>query len=88
MANTLYTSARTRFLQGDFNWTSQTFNVVLVSQTIYTPQTDTHEFYSSPQAGVIAGPVSLASKTIVAGAAAANNVTFNTVSGAAINYII
>lgn len=88
MSNTLYEKARERFLSAQFNWTSDTFNLVLVTNTIYTPNTTTHEFYSSPQSGVIAGPVALAGKTIVSGAADANDVTFTTVNGATINYII
>lgn len=88
MANSLYDEARERLLLGSFAWTSDTFNLVLVNNTSYTVALTTHEFYVSAQGGVVAGPVALASKTVVAGAADANDVTFTTVTGAVIGSIV
>ena len=89
MPNSLYDSARERLLLGSFNWTSDAFNLVLVDGTpSYTVSLTTHTFYSSVQGSVVSGPVALASKTIVAGAAAASNVTFTGVSGPSIESIV
>lgn len=88
MANALYDKARERLLRGQFDWINDTMNCVLVDNGTYTVNLTTHEFYNAAQAGVIAGPVALASKAIVAGAADANDVTFSSVSGASIESII
>lgn len=88
MANALYDKARERLLRGQFDWINDTMNCVLVDNGTYTVNLTTHEFYNAAQAGVIAGPVALASKAITAGAADANDVTFSSVAGASIESII
>lgn len=89
MPNSLYDEARERLLLGSFNWTSDTFNLVLVNTaSSYTVSLTSHEFYVSAQGGVIAGPVALASKAIVAGAADAADATFTGVSGSVIGAIV
>jgi hypothetical protein len=88
MANALYDKARERLLRGQFDWINDTMSVVLVDNGTYTVNLTTHEYYNAVQAGVIAGPVALASKTIVSGAADANDVTFSSVSGASIESIV
>lgn len=89
MANTLYDSARQRFLEAQLNWQSDTIKVLLVSTASYTPQTAVHQFVAdvSPTAR-IAGPMTLASKTTTGGAADAADITFTSVSGASIQAII
>lgn len=87
MANALYDKARERLLLAQFNWTSDTFECVLGTSSIYTVNLTTHEFYSAMNAGVVAGPVALASKAVTAGAADANDVTFSSVSGTTIQFI-
>lgn len=88
MPNSLYDSARERLLLGSFSWTSDTFNLVLVDNTPYTVSLTSHVFYVSVQGSVIAGPVALASKAVVAGAADAADATFLTVTGASIESIV
>lgn len=88
MANALYDKARERLLRGQFDWINDTFNCVLVDNGTYTVNLSTHEFYNAVQAGVIAGPVALAAKAVVSGAADANDVTFSSVSGASIESIV
>ena len=44
MANTLYDYARQRFLEGQFNWMTDTIKVILVDTGAYTPQTAIHQY--------------------------------------------
>ncbi len=88
MANALYEKGRERLLKAQFNWIDDIFNVVLVDTGVYTPNLTAHEFYNAVQAGVVAGPIALASKAVVSGAADANDVTFSSVSGASIEAIV
>lgn len=88
MSNALYEKGRERLLKAQFDWINDTFNVVLVDNGVYTPNLTSHEYYNAVQAGVVAGPVSLASKAVTAGAADANDVTFSSVSGASIESIV
>ena len=37
MANALYDLARKRFLEGAFDWTSDTIKAILVDTALYTP---------------------------------------------------
>jgi len=89
MANTLYDKGRQRFLEANINWLTDTMKVVLVDTSAYTANFSTHEFYSDISgSAVIAGPVTLTSKTTTGGAADAADVTFTSVSGASIEAII
>lgn len=89
MANTLYDHARQRFLEGQFNWLTDTIKVILVDTGAYTPQTAVHQYLSDVSASArIAGPVTLTAKTTTGGAADAADVTFTSVSGPSIEAII
>jgi len=88
MANALYEKGRERLLKAQFDWINDVFNVVLVDTGVYTPNLTSHEYYNAVQAGVVAGPVPLAAKAVVSGAADANDVTFSSVSGASIEAIV
>ncbi len=88
MSNTLYDHARELFATGGIKWTSDTFKVYLVSSA-YTPSTSSHTVLSDVSSTArIAGPVALSSCTADAGACDAADITFSSVSGSAINYII
>ncbi|RMX08492.1 hypothetical protein D8I35_05285 [Corticibacter populi] len=89
MANTLYAKARQRFLEGQFNWLTDTIKVVLVDTGAYTPQTEVHEFYSDIASSArVTTPVTLTTKTTTNGAADAADCTFTSVSGASIEAIV
>lgn len=88
MANALYDNARSRLLAGLFDWESDTWQVILVDNGSYTVNLATHEYYSSPQGAVVAGPETLGTPTIVNGAADGDNVTFSGVTGPSIESII
>ena len=89
MANTLYDSARQRFLEAQINWMTDTIKVLLVSTSGYTPQTAVHQYLADiPVSARIAGPVTLTAKATTGGAADAADVTFTSVTGNTINAIV
>lgn len=89
MANTLYDSARKRFLEADIHWITDTLKVRLISTASYSPNFTTHQFLSDiPSASRIGPEVTLTGKSTDGGAADANDATFASVSGAAVNAIL
>lgn len=89
MANALYDKARQRFLEGQINWLTDTIKVYLIDNPTYSPQLATHEFLSDVALSArVAGPVTLANKSTAGGAADANDVTFTSVSGSQLEYIL
>ena len=89
MANALFDKARQRFLEGQFNWLTDTIKVILVDTGAYTPQTAIHQYLADiPLSARIAGPVTLTSKATVGGAADGADVTFTSVSGPTIEAIV
>ena len=46
MANALFDKARQRFLEGQFNWNTDTIKAVLVDTGTYTVNLSAHEFLS------------------------------------------
>ena len=89
MANALFDKARQRFLEGQFNWNTDTIKAVLVDTGTYTPNLSAHEFLADVGAGArIATSGAFTGKTTTGGAADANDVTFTSVTGASIEAII
>lgn len=88
MANALYDFARESFLAGDIDWINDDIIIVLCSTT-YTPDIGNDQYYSDIPAGArVAVSSPLSSKTVANGVADAADVTFPTVSGDQINYIV
>ena len=88
MANALYDKCRERLLKAQIDWLNDSIQCVLGTSSSYTVNLTTHEYYVSAAGGTIAGPVALTSLAVVSGAADASDVTFSSVSGVAIQYII
>ena len=89
MANALFDTARERFLEGQFLWTTDTIKAVLVDSGTYTVNLSSHEFLADVGAGArIATSSAFTGKAVTGGAADANDVTFSSVSGASIEAII
>ena len=89
MANTLFDTARQRFLEAQINWMTDTIKVLLVDTGAYTPQTSVHQYLSDiPTSARIAGPITLTAKSTTGGAADAADVTFTSVTGASIESIV
>lgn len=91
MANTLYDKGRQRFLEGQFNWLSDTIKCLLIDTGSYTPNFGVHEFLtdipSSARIGTTSG-VTLTSKDTAGGAADAADITFSSVTGASIEALV
>lgn len=89
MANALFDKARQRFLEGNFNWNTDTIKAVLVDTGTYTVNLSAHEFLSDIGTGArISVSGSFASKATTGGAADAADVTFSSVTGASIEAIV
>lgn len=89
MANALYDKGRQRFLEGQFNWLTDTIKCLMVDSAAYTVNLAVHEFLSDIGSSArITTPVTLTAKTSTGGAADAADVTFTSVSGPSIEAII
>ena len=89
MANALFDKARQRFLEGQFNWNTDTIKAVLVDTGTYSPNLSAHEFLSDVSTGArIAVSGAFTGKTTAGGAADANDITFTSVTGASIEAIV
>jgi hypothetical protein len=89
MANALYDKGRQRFLEGQFNWLTDTIKVLMVDTGAYTPVLASHEFLSDvSNSARITTPVTLTGKSTTGGAADAADVTFSAVSGPSIEALI
>jgi len=89
MANALFDKARQRFLEGQFNWNTDTIKAVLVDTGTYTVNLSAHEFLSDIGTGArISTSGAFTGKTTAGGAADANDVTFTSVTGASIEAIV
>lgn len=89
MANALYDKARQRFLEGQFNWLTDTIKVVMVDTAAYSVNLSTHEFFSDVgSSSRITSSVTLTGKATTGGAADASDVTFSAVSGPSIEALI
>lgn len=64
MANALYDKGRQRFLEGQFNWLTDTIKVLMVDTGAYTANLASHEFLSDVASSArITTPVTLTGKT-------------------------
>ena len=82
MANALYDLGRESFLKGEISWSSDNIKTVLVDTATYTVNLATDQFLSDIAIGErVATSANLATKTTVAGAADAADVTFTAVTG-------
>lgn len=89
MSTFLYDKARERFLSGGLDWDSDTVKAVLVDTAAYTPDPATDEFLSEiPAVDRIAVSAALTGKTVTAGVADAEDVTFPAVSGDSVEAIV
>ncbi len=89
MANTLYDKARQRFLEGQFNWNTDTIKAMLIDTGAYTANFTSHEFLADVSvASRITPGITLTGKSTTGGAADASDVTFTSVAGPSIEAIL
>jgi hypothetical protein len=82
MANALYDKGRQKFLSGDLDWDAHNIKVALVDAADYAVNLATDEFLSAVGwTAIEASCDNLGGKTVVAGVADANNITFSAVTG-------
>lgn len=80
--NVLYDNGRQSFLDGLISWSSMTIRAALIDTTQYIAQLTTDQWLSDiPSGAVVATSAPLNNKTISAGVAGADPVTFTGVSG-------
>ena len=87
MANALYDKGREAFLNGDIDWDTDDIRCVLVDTGTYTVNLSTHDFHDD-LSGIVATSGNFSGKTITAGVADADNVTFSAVSGSTVEAIV
>lgn len=88
MANALYAKGKEALLTGGIDWVGDTIVAMLVDQDEYTPDIALDDNLDDvPAAGRIA-TVALTSKTVTAGVADADDVTFTAVVGDTYEYLI
>lgn len=90
MANVIYDTARSAYLDGDLDWGANTIKVALVRSYTYN---SAHDFLDDVTGGgggtIVATSSALGSKTTTAGVADAADITFSAVSaGAACQHLI
>jgi len=89
MASAVYDKGREGFLAGTIDWDTDAIKAVLVDTGAYTVNLSTHQFLSDVPSGArIATSSNLANKTVAAGVADADDVTFSSVSGASVEAIV
>jgi hypothetical protein len=89
MSNTLFDKGRQRFAEGAFNWLTDTIKVTMGDSGAYSVNASTHEFYSDVSgSAIITTPATLGSKTTTGGAVDGADVTFTSVSGTSIEFIL
>jgi len=82
MANALYDKGREGFLDGSIDWDTDTIKCVLVDTADYTVDLAAHDNLDDIPAGArVATSDALTGKTVAAGVADADDVTFSAVTG-------
>lgn len=89
MANALYDKGREGFLSGDIDWDANDIRAILIDTADYTVDLAAHDNLDDvPAAARVAASGSLAGKTVTAGVADANDVTFTNVTGDTVEAVI
>ena len=81
MANFIYDNAREEFLGGALSWSSDDIRVILIDAADYTASAAHTNLSQVPAAARVATSGALTTKTITAGVADADDVTFSSVTG-------
>jgi len=89
MPNALYDNARRRFLEANINWLTENIRAVLVDSGTYTVNLAAHQFLSDigTSARVATSGV-FTNKATTGGAADADDVTFQSVTGPSVEAIV
>lgn len=88
MANALFDSARQLFLEGALNWKTDPIYVALIDIAKISVNLAAHDKYGTYQGAVVGSPVQLMNKKTDGGAADADDVTFQSVSGSSVGALL
>lgn len=90
MANTLYPKAKEAFLRGEIDLTADSIKVVLVKISGGYTYNANHDFYDDlvPGSNVVGSPQTLSGITVTNGVLDATDVTFSSVTGAAVGAVV
>lgn len=88
MANALFDSARQLFLEGALNWKTDPIYVALIDTAKISVNLAAHDRYSTYHSAVVGSPVQLTHKKTDGGAADADDVTFQSVSGSSVGALL
>lgn len=89
MANALYDKGREGFLDGSIDWDTNTIKCVLIDTADYTVNLSTHDNLDDVAgAARVATSSALSGKSVTAGVADANDLTFSSVSGDSVEALI
>lgn len=89
MSNSLYDLGRQGFLDGSIDWDTDTIRAALVDTGLYTVNLATDQFLSDIAGGArVATSGALSTKTVTAGVADADDITFSGVTGASCEAVV
>lgn len=88
MANALFDSARQLFLEGALNWKTDPIYVALIDTGKISVNLQAHNKYNTYQGAVVGSSVQLTNKKTDGGAADADDVTFQSVSGDSVEALL
>lgn len=89
MASALYDKGREGFLDGSIDWDTNDIRAILIDAGAYTVNLATHDNLDDIAGGArISVSGAMDGKTVTAGVADANNVTFTGVAGATVEAIV
>jgi len=88
MANALYDHGREGFLDGTIDWDTDAIRAVLIDTGVYTVNLATDEDYADLSGVVGTESDAFTTKTVAAGVADADDITFSAVSGATVEAIV
>ena len=86
MANSLYDSGRDGFLKGEFNWSSDTFKVILLSSA-YSANLSSHTTTANI-GGTVAISDALSTLVPGSGIADANDITLSSIAGTTVTQFV
>lgn len=88
MANALFDSARQLFLEGALNWKTDPIYVALIDAAKIQVNLQAHNKFNTYQGAVVGSPAQLTNKKTDGGAADADDVTFQSVSGDSVEALL
>jgi hypothetical protein len=87
LANALYGKGRENFANGEIDWVDDTIKVALIDST-YSVAIDTHDFWDDVSGDIVGTAETLANASNTLGTCDADDVTFSSVTGSQVHYLV